>query len=338
MCEMQNMRFPYSSKVPLSFTQSVITSYIVTQLSLNHIYKYGWHCTSTTEHRILWLHETTTMTDAASPPPPPRIAYIRTVQTPNAERETIKRLLEGFVRQKPPDAPMHQPTHRFLFGASNASDSHILDILSSSIPEDPIYSRFRHVERSDLELRISSSRAGTPHGKALLKRCKTATISALVSGEDDDECDEIMLMECDYMIDSWTTTYPATWFWESVRAGIPQDTLLNNPAHDMSQYDASKRRLARRYNNYSERQSCCFRGNGGWRCAGCGGKCKRGRCKVKMVEERDVLCYNRLPKEGSREWVGFTAEDVVRRYRLQKAVDGVVEERMARSIDTFSGD
>ncbi|KAF2123856.1 hypothetical protein P153DRAFT_361506 [Dothidotthia symphoricarpi CBS 119687] len=221
-------------------------------------------------------------------PPTPRLAYIRTILEPDETRESIDSSLKMFVRQESSELSNNRPKHHFLFGASNTSDSHILDIFLSNIPTNHIYYAFRYLQKLDLELRISYARAATGTGKNILQHCINGDIRVLISGKDDEECDEIMLQECDYIIDS-RTTYLAAWFWNSARPGVPQDSMLTNPDYNVNQHDVSSTRLRNRYNAYAWRPSSGgFHGNfRDWRCRKCDGKCKRGRC-----------CPKEAPKNG----------------------------------------
>ena len=277
--------------------------------------------------------------------PVPRVAYIRTLLEPDKPRNEMLYTLAVFARQKDPELLDGKPKHHFLFSASNTSDRHILDILlSMKLPVDPSCTwGFENLQRSDFEVHISENHAATPEGQKLLDRCNDGGIQAVISGIDDNECDEILLQKCDYIIDNWTTMLAdptRAWYWNTVWAGKRQDNMLTNPKYDVSKYDVSKTRLRDRYNGYGWRHSSgCYHGNGDWQCRDCGGNCKRGRCRVNPGKEQLVLHDNGLPEKGSKEWLELSVEDICERYRWQKASrKHVVEDASFNSIDTFSGD
>lgn len=275
------------------------------------------------------------MADSA---PTLRLAYIRTVSDPHRSHEDTYAFLRDFVRQEHPDTWTARPKHRFLFGASNLFDSHILDVFISGIPAG-ISGNFRTLQKSDLELRISRSHANTPAGTAILNCAKTGGIVARISGKDDDECEEIMLQQCDYLIDPQTTSLDYVWYWNNARTGTPQDNMLTNSKYDVSKHDVSLTRLRDRYGSRGWTPSSgAFHGNMKWRCR-CGAMCKRGRCKVFPAEERDVPEYFKMPQEGSKGWAELTSNDVCDRFRWQKRSRTYqVDDVLLKSIDTFSGE
>ncbi|KAL6711111.1 hypothetical protein ACN47E_006986 [Coniothyrium glycines] len=280
---------------------------------------------------------------------PVRLAYIRTVHNPEDDRETVNHILQAFVKQDIADAPgcrdgstshMH---HRFMFGASTISDAHILEILISTFntPVDRRYYGFRSLHALDLELHMSIPHAATSTGRTLLRRCEAVGFVAVVDGADDGECDEVMLGSCDYILDPWTTANPRTYFWSTLRRGIPENHLFNNPKYHRSQHDASQWRLRDRYHGYGFRASsgAGWKGNFGWKCPGCGGRCKRDKCKDHLYkEDNDILCWYRLPKVGSQNWGQWTTNEVMSMYRTQKGVQKYVDENLTSSVDTFSGE
>ncbi|CAO2658111.1 Nn.00g073710.m01.CDS01 [Neocucurbitaria sp. VM-36] len=212
------------------------------------------------------------------------------------------------------------------------------------LPVDPLCSwGFVNVQRSDFEVHIPRAYADTPEGHRLLDRCDDGGIQAVISGIDGHECDEILLRKCDYIIDTWTTMLADStqyWYWNTVWAGKRQDNMLTNPKYDVSKHDVSKTRLQDRYSGYGWKHSSGgYHGNGNWQCRGCGGKCKRGRCRVMPGKEQLDLPDDRLPEKGSKEWLSLTVEDICERYRWQKASGKhVVENTFVNSIDTFSSD
>ncbi|RMZ67514.1 peptidase A1 [Pyrenophora seminiperda CCB06] len=275
-----------------------------------------------------------------TPAPTPRIAYIRTTSSPDWWPEAVRQTLVRYVKQEDPLAVPPRPRHRFLFGASTAADASILDLFLLWLPPRPNPNRyFRDLRKSDLEVRVSHERAETPDGRRLLSRCASEDVCVVVSGKDDDECTEQMLGECDYIIDEQTTIWDE-WFWNTARTGIPQDSMLTNPEYDVKQHDYSKHRLGNRYRGYAWRASSGgFHGNYDWICRGCGGKCKRGRCRTGSYEPPVYANQRLLPDKGSREWLDLTANEVVHRYEFQMAVGAhVVQSELRTSIATFSGD
>jgi hypothetical protein len=217
----------------------------------------------------------------------------------------------------------------------------MLDLFLSNnkVPSTYRYGDFANLLRSDLELRISETHASTGAGQRVLERCNAGGILVVVRGATDLECHDSMLEDCDYVIDdsAWGNQ---EWFWSTARTGVPQDNFLTNPSYDMSQHDASKMRLSRRYAGHGwNANSGCSHGNGGlWTCHGCGGKCKRGRCKINPPKESPVPEYLRLPDKGSVEWRELSADAACTRMRQQRVpgrFDGI---DMYSSIDTFSGD
>jgi hypothetical protein len=273
-----------------------------------------------------------------------RVAYIRTLTTPDEPYDLTYNFLANYVKQKSPDDLLSAPKHRFLFGASNSFDTHMLDIFlcDRHVPSKYPYGHFGNLQRSDLELRMSECQAATGSGRRIIERCSEGGIPTTISGADDAECDAIMLEECDYVIDQWVESSfeSSAWYWNTARPGIRQDTLLTNPKYDMSKHDVSKTRLSRRYAGYGWKASSGgMHGNGGdWRCRDCGGKCKRGKCRINPGEDREVPEWKRLPAKGSAAWKDITADEACRKMRYQRlpgAWTGIDE---YCSIDTFSGD
>ncbi|KAF2868651.1 hypothetical protein BDV95DRAFT_456875, partial [Massariosphaeria phaeospora] len=183
-----------------------------------------------------------------------------------------------------------KPRHRFLFGAVNAADAVLLDVFIShlqprtSTPSDPIIRwPFQNAIRSDVRMHISQANAATCIGEKLLKRCADEGITFSISGATDEECDEAMLEESDYLIDEHTYNLCWNgdwWYWNHARPGVPQDNMLMNPKYDVRKHDVSESRLRYRYSQYGWKASSGgYHGNGPWRCRMCNGKCKRGKCK-----------------------------------------------------------
>lgn len=102
-------------------------------------------------------------------------------------------------------------------------------------------------------------------GKRLLERCAVGGIPVVISGADDSECEEIMLQDCDYVIDRWYKQN-SEWYWGTAWTGQQQNTALTNPRYDMSKHhDYSKRRLMDRYAGHGWRaHSGCSHGNLGY--------------------------------------------------------------------------
>lgn len=268
----------------------------------------------------------------------PRIAYICTTSEPNMWPEAWGQILRGFVRQDDPAVLPERGRHHFLFGAINACDARILDFFLEYLPPNP-NAHFRQVRKTDLEIRMSRARAATFDGRRVRERCAANEMRVVISGEDNDECTEIMLEECDYIIDERTTWY-SEWFWKTARLGIPEDNMLTNADYDVSQHDYSKYRLSNRYGGIAWKASSGgFHGNYDWSCRGCGGKCKRGRCKTTSYEPPVYANQRLLPDKGSREWLDMTSNELIHRYRFQMAFGKhVVQEELRTSVDTFSGD
>jgi hypothetical protein len=270
--------------------------------------------------------------------PSVRLAYIRTVEEPDKPYDQTYQFLEFFVKQKRVGDAPNGPRHRFLFGSSNTQDEHIFEIfrLYHSLGRR---SRYDDLQQSDLEIRISESRASTGAGRRVLERCDADGIRILISGATDSECEDGMLQDCDYIIDHWLwENY--SWFWNTARPGVPQDTVLTNPKYDMSKHDVSKTRLGTRYASHGWNvNSGCSHGNGGlWRCSDCGGKCKRGRCRINPPAEELGLEWIMLPDKRSVKWRELTANDACMRMLQQRAPGRCVVKDIYSSIDTFSGD
>jgi hypothetical protein len=150
----------------------------------------------------------------------------------------------------------------------------------------------------------------------------------------------MMLQKADYIIDKWIEGRSSSWYWNVARPGVKQDNILTNPNYNVSKHDASKTRLHDRYAGHAwTATSGGMHGNGGtYACAGCGGRCKRGKCKVGSLEDREVPEWCRLPKRGSLEWRNISAEDACERMRWQRLprYSGFVD--AYSSFDTFSAE
>ena len=273
--------------------------------------------------------------------PAPRVAYIRTTSSPDWYPFDLQQTLVEFVKQEDPCMlpPRVRARHHFLFGACNASDARILHLFVGFLGPPRLHWYFRHVQKTHLEVRVSRARAATSDGRRLLLRCAADEVRVVISGDDDDECNEIMLNECDYIIDE-QTQFHRDWFFKTARPGVPQDSMLTNPEYDVSRHDYSKHRLGERYAGRGWRASSgAFHGNHDWYCGGCGGKCKRGRCKVTSYERPNYANQRLLPEKGSREWADMSSGEVVSRYNFQMAFGKhIVQKELRTSIDTFSGD
>jgi hypothetical protein len=273
--------------------------------------------------------------------PPTRIGYIRTTEEPDKSYDDTRQFLSFFIKQKRPDEAPEVLRHRFLFGASNAYDAHILDIFLSDhiVPSPYRYGEMANVQRSDLELRISATHAASGAGKRLFERCGAGGIQVVVSGADDAECEEIMLQECDYIIDRWIQD-GSSWYWNTARTGMPQNTMLTNPKYDMSKHDVSKSRLRNRYAGHAwTASSGGWHGScGDWTCPECGGKCKRNKCKVNPGGERPTPEWCLLPDKGSPEWRNLSAADACLRMQWQRSTNSLGIKKSYSSINTFSGD
>ena len=152
---------------------------------------------------------------------PIRIAYIRTASHPNKDSQEMFTLLNDYIRQiSLSDQEVGKPRHRFLFGAANASDAHILKLMIQQIPArtqsdigtpagKPFPGKYSHmIDRnmchSDLEVHVSETQASTLAGGKTLKRCEEEKIITHISGTTDEECDKIMLEKSHYLIDFLT--------------------------------------------------------------------------------------------------------------------------------------
>ncbi|KAF1954566.1 hypothetical protein CC80DRAFT_493702 [Byssothecium circinans] len=297
-------------------------------------------------------------------PGPLRTAYIRTSTHHERDLEQFFNQLRGCVRQPPPDQLTEGGArHRFLLGVANLEDNRVLDMLIAEIgartPTEVDYANptwcFKYVSRFDIEVRISRPQAATVAGQKLLKRCADNGIATTICGTSDEQCDSTMLMDSDYLIDPMTMRYSNvfhTHFWQHFRSGIPEDNMLTNEKYDMKQHDASRYRLAYRYAGYSWRQSSGgYRGNGdNYRCAMCGGKCKRSQCRGQApddrIEERkrnDEVQDQwreenlRLPEPGTAKWKDSTADEMLWRFQTL-SLPGYKNEKRWHSIDTFSGE
>ena len=301
---------------------------------------------------------------------PLRLAYIRTTVRPHAQSPSIRDFLSEHVWQsRPEELYRDAPRHRFLFSAGGVFDVEILDVLIAQIQarspaEDhaPVVPNgigrraFQYMSRSDLELRVSESYASTAVGQKVLKRCVNEGIATLISGISDEECDELMLQDSDYLIDFLTHEHcPAfhTHFPNHIRTGIPQSNILTSPNYKMDRHDVSQYRLGRRYSGYGWKQSSgAYHGNGGdYRCGMCGGKCKRDICKGQSVnkarfeerqkwektEEAWIEEWLSPPMPGSEKWRDVTAYDLCWRFHMLSLPRYKNASRW-HSVDTFSGE
>jgi hypothetical protein len=267
----------------------------------------------------------------------PRIAYIRTVLESDRDSEETTRFLQRFVRQPSNKQTSNgQPRHRFLFSAFNIVDAHILDICIADFATSTQTRPFLDVEKEDLELRMSSTFAASNAGKRVLGRCKTNGIRTKLCGDSDKECDELMLEESDYLIDGCLEFGYTDWFFNHVQPGIPQDTMLTNPDYDVSRHDHSGLHNRIEFSVWS-RNSGCFHGNPEWRCGGCGGKCKRGRCRLNPPPDTPAPSYAKLPPCGSVQWRDLTAADICLLFWRQTRPGAHPDRDNWESIDTFSG-
>jgi hypothetical protein len=267
----------------------------------------------------------------------PRIAYIRTVLESDMDSEWTLRFLQRFVRQPSnKQTPNGRTRHRFLFSAFNATDANILDICTANFATSTQTRPFLNVEKEDLELRISTSFAASKAGKRVLGRCETNGIRTKLCGDSDKECDELMLEESDYLIDGCLEFGYTDWFFDHVQLGIPQDTMLTNPDYDVSRHDHSGLHNRIGFSIWS-RNSGCFHGNPEWRCDGCGGKCKRRRCRLNPPPNTPAPLYARLPPRGSVQWRELTTADICLLFRRQTRPGAHPDRDDWGSIDTFSG-
>lgn len=300
-----------------------------------------------------------------------RIGYIRTVAHPNLDENQVFGLLSTYMRQTNLEALKNAfPSHRFIFSAFNISDTHVLDLLLSRIDKgaasiqgpanwyqrDPL-GTWNGVYRSDLQLRISESCAATQRGQKVLQRCKHEGIDTLICGATDEQCDEAMLEESHYLVDTLTPLVlhggytimcdvydynlfnPPTWFENHARAGRPQDNALTNP--DYPKTDASRWRLARKQGQYSWRaMSGGSRGNGTWQCPQCGGRCKRNKkctgiprpefsVEQKEAREQRLMEHAALPDWDDKRWAELTSYDLctifnARQWRCLEPLHSVV--------------
>ncbi|KAF2627712.1 hypothetical protein BU25DRAFT_59089 [Macroventuria anomochaeta] len=293
----------------------------------------------------------------SKPAPRTRVAYFRTSSTPERgyekTRKDRERFLETYVRQSQSLGINNDtPRHYFYFTVFTKDDQQILDILIDNFPSPPqtrpeIY---RHlmwgVLKSDIHLHTSSAYAESANGRRTLQRCLASGFSPTVHDSSDIDCDNDLLEQCDYVIDiNYLPYQDLNWFWQFARPGIRQDNMLSNPKYRVSQHDISKKGLAGRTKfSIWGHNSGCYHGNYDWGCRGCGGKCKRGRCKVNPQPERVVPETYRLPEKGSTDskWKDLTATDVLYRYRLQHYPQAPGKWHKGRddwgSVDTFSDD
>jgi hypothetical protein len=266
---------------------------------------------------------------------------VRTISSPEwshkRTREEITRFVSEYIRQ--PNSlgtDIKTPRHRFQMTAFTEDDFHILELLFECFPRNNMYF-LRGVEKLDIEIHMSDAHATTPTGRKILQRCQEEDLQTIIHGVKNDDCDEELLLECDYVIDLHNSTHQSDyWFWYHARPGIPEDNMLTNP-----KYDTEKLKLGRwnriTYSAWTP-SSGAYHGNGIWSCSGCGGKCKRGRCKVKPSTEEVSSARYKIPEKGSAEWRDFTAADVCRLYWNQSTPGKSHERDDWSSIDTFSGD
>jgi hypothetical protein len=279
----------------------------------------------------------------SSPPWSPRHTYKRT-------REEYTQFLEEYIRQ-----PSHLatdpniPRHYFHFTLFTPDDLHICSQLLSSFPQPPQIRWnpwfLRDVCMSDIEVHTSIAHAKSPDGSRMLARCQEVGFKTSVHGAENGDCDEELLQECDYLVDLHHSAHQdRNWFWQHARPGIREDNMLTNPKYSTAKHDISALGLAgRTHFSVWSNTSGCFHGNYEWHCGGCGGKCKRGRCKVNPRPEREVPVWGRLPVKGSKDWRELTASDVCWRYQFQNN-HGMTPGKYTScrddwsSVDTFSGD
>lgn len=294
------------------------------------------------------------MTD---PAPRARVAYVRTCSTPpwspqvsqSRARTDYTIFLETYVRQ-PLNLSTNPriPRHRFHFTAFTEDDSHIFEQLIESFPLPPRIRPnlwfLKDVGSSDIEIHMPHTHAKTANGRKIIAQCQGYGFKTNVHGAENDDCDEEMLQDCDYVIDLHHSAHQDyNWFWQHARTGIREDNMLTNPKYNIGKHDISKHGLAGRIQfSVWSKTSGCFHGNYPWRCYGCGGKCKRGRCKVSPRPDRELPQWHRLPVKGSAEWKELTASDVCWRYQVQNNPETPSKYAHVRddwsSIDTFSGD
>ncbi|KAF2246805.1 hypothetical protein BU26DRAFT_521223 [Trematosphaeria pertusa] len=292
-----------------------------------------------------------------------RVAYIRTVPPPKHPAEIFSFIASHVSQPLPQAGGGASPRHRFLVGSANAFDAQILDFFIAKIeprtpaqlPSESEQWAFKRMARSDVEFRIPRSRSSTPSGQKLQKRCADAGIATRISGADDEECDEIMLQESDYLIDFLTPTLRFDyehWFWHHVSPGVPQDSMLTNDNYNTKQLDTSHLCLPTRFAGYGWKHSSgAYHGNGGnWWCTMCGGKCKRGRCrgqgnKKRVAERKEAeeqqqkwrAEWLRLPEPRSEKWREWTADDMCWKFHML-GLPRYKDEKRWHSVDTFSGE
>ncbi|KAJ4320217.1 hypothetical protein N0V94_003481 [Neodidymelliopsis sp. IMI 364377] len=284
----------------------------------------------------------------SNPAPLPRIAYVRTISRPDwsplRDYDDTRRIMSHCIRQ--PDnleTDTTIPRHRFHFTAFTKDDSQILDHLFDAFPPPPrinTYPTFLSgIKQSDIEIHTSLAHAHSPLGRKTLSRCQALGFTTKTHGTTNTDCDEDLLESSAYLLDlHHLTSQGLTWFLQHAQPGVRESNLLSDPDYDVRKLEVAPRP---RFSVWS-RNSGCFHGNYTWRCGGCGGKCKRGRCRVSPRPERMVPEELRLPRRGSVQWRELSAEEVCRRYWAQ-----CDPERVGRyhcgvddwgSVDTFSGD
>lgn len=276
----------------------------------------------------------------------PRTAYIRTFHNPKAHADNINWLSQTFVHQA-----LNSPRHRFILGAATPVDETALTALlhaSRPLSEwDPDHAA-AHIQygssrpllqRSDLEVWISASRARSGDGTRLKTRMAEAGVEVRVAGEDDEQCDAEMLDAADYVIDDMALGYAGgqrryDWF-RAVREG--RSEVLEG------KFDYSQVRLRARYGQHSWTQGSGnrrARGTTWYACTECGGRCKaRGTCKVtgKEIPPRSGRWVETgLPEDGDEKWRGLTAEEVIHRFVVDR-IRGESED-VWHSVDTFAGE
>ncbi|KAF1924852.1 uncharacterized protein M421DRAFT_424484 [Didymella exigua CBS 183.55] len=291
--------------------------------------------------------------------PRTRVAYVRTSSTlpsiygnHQKTRDDHERFLHRYVRQSQSlGINVDTPRHCFHFTIFTKDDRHILDMLLDNFPtpaqppSDQRRSFMWGVTASDIHLHTSSAYAESADGRKALQQCRDSGFSPTIHGSSDTDCDDRLLDLCDYVIDInyLNDLSGLDWFWNYARPGKPEDNMLSNPKYQLSKHDISRRGLAGRTKfSIWGQNSGCFHGNYEWSCYGCGGKCKRGRCKVNPGPEREVPESYKLPAKGSAEWGGLTANAVIRLWTLQHWPEAPGKWHKGRdawkSIDTFSGE
>jgi hypothetical protein len=170
------------------------------------------------------------------------------------------------------------------------------------------------VRSSDIEIHTSLAHAHSPLGPKTLSRCQAPAFTTKIHGATDIDCDEKLVKSSSYLIDlHHITNQGLTWFLQHSQPGLRENNMLTNPKYDVAKHGLVPRA---RFSVWS-RNSGCFHGNYTWRCGGCGGKCKRGRCKVDPRPEMMVPEWLRLPRRGSVGWRELLAEESCKKYWRQ---------------------